>query len=650
MKGITAAAVAAAMASTQNDGTTPDRDPAVVPTRNSWRWSIAKALPLLLLPFLGPNAILTTTTVVQDEASTNQNQNHHQNHNHDDRHYNRQLLEHGLRGGTEGGGGGDNDTEIDNNSKNNKNSQKYGKSNDRITPIPVANTTISLHAHSGSHHVHLYIGSPPQRQTLIIDTGSRAMAFPCSKSNGNNNNSNSYKKNCCGVHASPYFDPSKSTTHIVSNCGSCLLEGISSCPFHQLLLGGGSSGSSGTSDSGSGTSSFGSSFETAAGCTFSQKYTEGSAWTATEVEDLVWLGSSDVLESVEEYMPALAVAYPFGCQTSSTGLFRKQYADGILGLSIHETSLVKAFHNEGLIRSNAFSLCFTPKGGVLSLGGSLDPHKYHYTNSNTNSNTNTNNSQQQRQEKSKQIMKTTPVTKQNEHGYYSVEVIRLVVGGTIVVTDADTTPRLLRDMNSGKGCILDSGTTDSYFPASLARSIRRAVIEYGKTKSMGGGDHTDHSRNHIQLDNTIDDDYFDLFSSKWRHKEYTYHEFQTLLPVVTVVFANEVALDILPQHYMEYVPLNDEADASATSGSISVMPWEGTLALTNRLYFDEHEGSVLGANAFFGYDILFDAGGDNDNDSGGKSSSQQEARIGIALSDCNSAARDVLDGGLSKTG
>jgi hypothetical protein len=98
---------------------------------------------------------------------------------------------------------------------------------------------------------------------------------------------------------------------------------------------------------------------------------------------------------------------------------------------------------------------------------------------------------------------------------------------------------------------------------------------------------------------------------------------------------------------MEHVPLDD-----ASSGN--VVPWEGTLGLINRLYFDEHEGSVLGANAFFGYDILFDAGGDNNNgsssSSSSSSSSQQEARIGIALSDCHSAARDVEGGGVSETG
>lgn len=160
--------------------------------------------------------------------------------------------------------------------------------------LPYASVTVPLHASSGTHHVMVYIGSPPQRQTLIVDTGSRLMAFPCSPCRN------------CGRHVSKYFDPSKSTTDRIPSCGSCLLKGVSKCSDFQDR------------------------------CVISQKYMEGSSWTAFETEDLVWLGSSDHQEAVEEYMK-LAVPYAFGCQTTEKGLFRKQYADGIFGLAMHET-------------------------------------------------------------------------------------------------------------------------------------------------------------------------------------------------------------------------------------------------------------------------------------------------------------------------
>ncbi|VEU33798.1 unnamed protein product [Pseudo-nitzschia multistriata] len=506
-------------------------------------WSVA----FFLLPLIIPTIIV----VENDGHAVNSNTDDHQN---------RKLLEHGLRGGNVGTGESWTSPGVD--------------SSDLISAADPAvlssNVTIPLHAHSGTWHVHVYVGSPPQRQTLIVDTGSKAMAFPCKTCET--------CTECCGSHASPYFDPFQSTTHRITKCGDCLLEGISKCPLYSFGLDSSLQGAEGNSNF----------------CTFTQRYTEGSSWTATEVEDIVWLGSEDLVESVEGFLPQLAIAYPFGCQTSSKGLFQKQYADGILGLSIHNTSIVTALYGEGLIPQNAFSLCFTHEGGVMSLGGTLDPKKYHF-----------------------RPIVTTPLTRQQDHGYYSVEVIRLLVGRnggsdpsgeeSIVITDSETRPKLLRDMNAGKGCILDSGTTDSYFPSSLARVVRKAVIDYASSSNL----HDNDSGNGYNAENV------DLFSNKWRHRMYTYAEFQALLPTVTVVLANNATVDILPLHYMERVPIDSKTGW--------VVPWKGSRELANRLYFEESAGSVLGTNAFFGYDLLFD------------STLPGRHRVGIAPADCHAA-------------
>jgi Xylanase inhibitor N-terminal/Membrane bound O-acyl transferase family len=390
-----------------------------------------------------------------------------------------------------------------------------------VSDISVANISIPLHFHSGSHHAHMYIGSPPQRQTLIIDTGSKAMAFPCK----------TCKKctPCCGSHASPYFDPEASTTHRVSKCGSCLLEGISSCSL------------------------FGDQ------CTFAQKYTEGSSWTATEVEDMVWLGTPDIVESLEDHMGMLAIPYSFGCQTSSKGLFRKQYADGILGLSIHDSSLIRALYVERLIPRNAFSLCFTHNGGHLSLGGTFpSPDQPHST------------------------MTMTPITR--EHGYYSVKVVSLSIGEKLVI-GKDHYSDLLDDMNGGKGCIFDSGTTDSFFPSSLRKVVGAAVKEYSRSL-------TD-------------------FSGTMRRHTYSFAAFQTL-PTITIGFANNANITILPDHYMEGVPIDPSTGRAEA--------WEKSIPLTNRIYLEESKGTVLGANAMYGHDILFDV---------------QGHQIGIAEANCH---------------
>jgi hypothetical protein len=393
---------------------------------------------------------------------------------------------------------------------------------------PASNVTVPLHAHSGTHHVHVYIGSPPQRQTLIVDTGSRLMAFPCRPC-----------KNC-GTHASPYFDPTLSTTYRTPTCGQCQLTGISTCSLFNDQ------------------------------CVISQKYTEGSSWNANELEDLVWLGSEDITQSIEQHMQ-LAVPYAFGCQTKIQGLFRKQYADGILGLANHETSMVTAYYRAQAISRNAYSLCFTPMGGLLSMGGTL-PTQHHL-----------------------EPMQVTPMTR--DHGWYSVHIVNVQVGDIVIASEEDGDAqhsKALAALNSGKGCILDSGTTDTYLPSFLKKAFVRAMA----TASGGVSD----------------------LSDKKRSQLYTFQKFQRL-PEITFLFANNAKIVMLPKHYMEGVPL--ELDDATTLNNVK--PWEGGKILTNRIYLDEKEGSVLGANAMFGYDILFDA---------------QGHQVGIAKANCG--AKDAV--------
>eukprot|EP00934_Nitzschia_sp_Nitz4_P007806 Nitzschia sp. Nitz4//scaffold11_size288233//225650//226696//NITZ4_000805-RA/size288233-processed-gene-0.183-mRNA-1//1//CDS//3329534167//7796//frame0 len=347
------------------------------------------------------------------------------------------------------------------------------------------------------------------------------MAFPC--------------KPCqtCGKHASPYFDPVQSTTLQWSRCGSCRLEGVAICAL------------------------FGNQ------CEINQKYTEGSSWKAYEVEDIVWLGTSNVLESVEDYM-RLAVPYAFGCQTSIQGLFQKQFADGILGLARHKTSIVTAYFDAGVIPRNAFSLCLTLTAGRLSLGGPM-PSEYH-----------------------KEPMRMAPISR--DHGWYSLHVTKVLVGD-IVVTAEDVHVNILDNINDGKGCILDSGTTDTYLPKSLARKISKAAIAWS--------------------DGLVD------FSDRTRNRRYTFEDFQKL-PDVTFKMSQNVTMTMYPKNYMEGVPLDPNGDIEA---------WQGFKSFANRIYLSEKNGAVLGANAMVGYDILFDI---------------QGHQIGIAPADCSATPPSTI--------
>lgn len=104
--------------------------------------------------------------------------------------------------------------------------------------IPLASMTVPLHAHASTHHVYIHVGSPkPQRQTLILDTGSRYTAFPC-------------EPFClkCGRHHSNKFNGTKSTTLIKNYYPNCIFakpekdpnRQDNSCIFHQTYLEGSS--------------------------------------------------------------------------------------------------------------------------------------------------------------------------------------------------------------------------------------------------------------------------------------------------------------------------------------------------------------------------------------------------------------------------
>ncbi|GMF13806.1 unnamed protein product [Phytophthora lilii] len=102
-------------------------------------------------------------------------------------------------------------------------------------------------------------------------------------------------------------------------------------------------------------------------CGISQSYMEGSSWKASVVEDVVYLGGEASFQD-EEMRNKFGTHFQFGCQSSETGLFVTQVADGIMGLSNTDNHIVAKLHRENKIPSNLFSLCFTEKGGAMSVG------------------------------------------------------------------------------------------------------------------------------------------------------------------------------------------------------------------------------------------------------------------------------------------
>lgn len=166
----------------------------------------------------------------------------------------------------------------------------------------------ALYQGYGTHYVDLWCGSTPQRQTVIVDTGSAVTAFPCSGC-----------RNQCGkdYHIDQVFDESLSTSFQVLPCNKCMRGRCTVV--------------SGTPENNN--------------CKIGMSYQEGSSWTAFEAKDYCYVGgphggpldlvigaaeaedpAKDVDENGEstaDIDPELAAKHAFqlvfGCQTKLTG-------------------------------------------------------------------------------------------------------------------------------------------------------------------------------------------------------------------------------------------------------------------------------------------------------------------------------------------
>ena len=213
----------------------------------------------------------------------------------------------------------------------------------------------ALYQGYGTHYIDLWVGSPtPQRQTVIVDTGSGVTAFPCEECNG------------CGddYHTDNYYRHTSSSTFRPLGCDEC-------------------------------TRGYCASVENSQKCRISMSYAEGSSWTAYEAVDLCYAGGPhhDALAvggamtnqedtTVDFVDPNDASQFEFelsfGCQVSITGLFITQLADGIMGMENDDTSFWKQMYGKGAIPRPQFSLCFSRSddaeregtgAGAITLGG-----------------------------------------------------------------------------------------------------------------------------------------------------------------------------------------------------------------------------------------------------------------------------------------
>ena len=79
------------------------------------------------------------------------------------------------------------------------------------------------------YYTNIYIGTPGQIQSVIIDTGSSFVGVPCM---------NTCTDNCGSTHKDPFFDTNSSTTYIKDTCNNHSLSSCSCknnrCSYYQV--------------------------------------------------------------------------------------------------------------------------------------------------------------------------------------------------------------------------------------------------------------------------------------------------------------------------------------------------------------------------------------------------------------------------------
>ena len=195
--------------------------------------------------------------------------------------------------------------------------------------------TIPAYQGNGAYYIDIFVGSPPQRQTVMVDTGSENTALPCT---GCEN---------CGIHINSPFDKLISRSFRYLSCDQCL---SGSCKPDEDM------------------------------CVVGTDYVEGSSWIGNEVQDFVRAeGSISGLSHKNRHSNGIQLK--FTCMTSNEGQFKAQKVNGIIGMNLNKGSFWNQMYQQGAIGSPQFSMCLRKQpyiplitddgypSGAITLGG-----------------------------------------------------------------------------------------------------------------------------------------------------------------------------------------------------------------------------------------------------------------------------------------
>jgi len=126
-------------------------------------------------------------------------------------------------------------------------------------------------------------------------------------------------------------------------------------------------------------------------------------------------------------------------------MFSSQISNGIMGFGRADSTLITSLHRQNVVVHKTFSMCFAENGGTLTLGApTSDP----------------------RLAKKGAQIRWVPLLSSSSR-WYVVKVTGVKVGE--VPMKGSTA-----GFQSGKGTIVDSGTTDTYLPRTVALQFKTA--------------------------------------------------------------------------------------------------------------------------------------------------------------------------------
>ena len=265
------------------------------------------------------------------------------------------------------------------------------------------------------YYTKFFVGSPEVEQSAIIDTGSDTLAFPCDHCVGSN----------CGTHQDPRFHTPASTTF--------------NFDMHCAVR------------------SYYNNFQV---CQFTKSYAEGSSLYGFLADDFIRFKNSKTTNDPKlrrfnsQMTKDLKLKAEFGCTTKETGLFRDQFADGIIGLD-SVSSLIKSVEVENstpdIPKTFSFGLCFHQNGGIMSVD---------LRNKNGQDEKNIFLSQTRDTHNPPVI-----VSYADNNNYYEVKTVGFELGDRRITIN----PIMM---------MIDSGTTFSHFPSEHSDAIFSALNAY----------------------------------------------------------------------------------------------------------------------------------------------------------------------------